>query len=147
MKISRNGQYALISVTDLAMHTRDSHTSLSEIAGRHKIDKGYLAQIFLILKKAGIISSIRGKGGGYFLTRLPSDITAGEVVRAAEGELAPAPCSIGDSAAQSCDSYDSCITKTIWRRIAEEINDTLDNITIEYIIEIYNKGNMEDETK
>lgn len=146
MKISKNGQYALISVSDLAIHTGGGHSSLSDIAGRNKIDKGYLAQIFLTLKNAGIISSVRGKNGGYYLKRIPSEISAGEVVRSVEGELAPAPCSIGESAAQSCDTYDSCITKTLWRRIAEEINDTLDNITIADIIEIYNKGNIKNET-
>lgn len=138
MKISKNGQYALISAADLAM--RPGHSSIPYIADRHGIDRGYLSQIFLSLKKAGVVSSIRGKNGGYYLSKAPSLLTAGEVVRAVEGELRPTQCSIDDNAATSCVSYGSCIARALWQRISKEINFTLDNITIADIIEVYKKG-------
>ena len=147
MKISKNGQYALISAADLAMRPGHEPSSISGIADRNKIDKGYLSQIFIVLKKAGIVSSVRGKNGGYFLSKAPSALAVGEVVRAVEGNLAPTRCSIDDNAAQNCEVYDACITRTLWRKIAQEINLTLDGITIADIIEKYKKGNMPNETK
>jgi Rrf2 family iron-sulfur cluster assembly transcriptional regulator len=137
MKISKNGQYALLSACDLAM--QHSHSSIADIAERHGINKGYLSQIILSLKKAGVVASVRGKGGGYRLGKSPSLLTAGEVIRAAEGELKPTQCSAND-AHISCAAYGSCVTRALWQRISKEINDTLDSITIENITEIYMKG-------
>ncbi len=140
MKISKNGQYALLSVADLAMHMGDGHDSIANIAERQHIDPRYLGQIFFALKNAGIIAAIRGKSGGYYLSKAPEELTAGDVVRAIEGELAPTQCSLDDSAAQHCETYDACITRTLWQSIAREINDTLDSITIADIIDEYRKG-------
>jgi Rrf2 family protein len=139
MKISKNGQYALLSAADLAMQS--GHSSIQDIAGRHGIDSGYLGQIFAGLKRAGIVCSVRGKNGGYYLNRPPSLLTAGEVVRAAEGELEPTQCSGGGLSAPNCASYGSCITRALWRRISEEINSTLDSITIADIVDQYRKEN------
>ena len=137
MKISKNGQYALISVADLAMH--DDHQSIAKIAGRHNIDPRYLGQIFFTLKKAGIISSVRGKNGGYFLCKNPLEITAGDVVRAIEGDLAPTKCSIDRQAAVSCDVFHSCITYPLWQTLAFQINHTLNRITIAEIADQFSK--------
>ncbi len=71
MKISKNGQYALLSVADLAMHTADGHESLAHIAERQHIEPRYLGQIFFALKNAGLVKSVRGKTGGYYLSRPP----------------------------------------------------------------------------
>lgn len=139
MKISRNGQYALASVADLA--SGSGHESIAGIARRHGIDKRYLAQIFFVLKNAGIVSGVRGKNGGYCLSKPPSAITVGEVVRTVEGDLAPTQCSAVCGAAQSCDTYDACITRRLWQRIAREIHDALNGLTIADIVEQYkNEG-------
>lgn len=137
MKISKNGQYALLSVCDLAM--QHSHSSIADIAERHGINKGYLSQIILSLKKAEVVASVRGKGGGYRLGKSPSLLTTGEVIRAAEGELKPTQCS-ANGAHISCAAYGSCVTRALWQRISKEINDTLDSITIADITEIYKRG-------
>jgi len=139
MKISKNGQYALLSVADLAMHQADAHQSIAQIAQRQNIDPRFLGQIFFALKNAGIITGIRGKGGGYLLSRPAQDITAGEVVRAVEGDLMPTQCCAGDAGSHSCGVFDECLTRSLWRAISREINQTLDSLTIDDIIRIYQK--------
>lgn len=139
MKISRNGQYALLSVVDLAMHAADGHESISNIAKRQNIDPRFLAQIFFGLKNAGIITSVRGKDGGYYLCGDINTLTAGDVVRAVEGELAPTPCSKDDGAARSCDSFETCLTRSLWQQMARLIGDTLNGITIADIIDAFRK--------
>lgn len=147
MKISKNGQYALLSVADLAIHTADGHESLAHIAQRQDIEPRYLGQIFFALKNAGLVKGVRGKTGGYYLTRPAEELTAGEVVRAVEGDLAPTQCCLGDEASRDCKTYKGCITRTLWRKIAQEINDTLDRITIADIISEYNKETKSDDAQ
>lgn len=147
MKISKKGQYALISVADLAIHSTNGHESIANIAKRQSIDPRYLGQIFFALKNAKIISSVRGKNGGYYLSRNPSGITAGEIIRAIEGSLSPTKCSATDKAAKCCETYDSCITRNLWQTIAFEINSTLNSVSIADIIKEYKKGSEYDEFK
>lgn len=139
MKISKKGQYALISVVDLALHATKNHESIANIASRQNIDQRILGQIFFALKKAGLTSSIRGKNGGYFLSRNPNEISAGDVVRAIEGDLAPTKCCISKQAAIDCDTFSSCFTYELWQTLTYQINDTLDNITIGQLRDNYLK--------
>lgn len=147
MKISKNGQYALLSVADLAMHSADGHESLAHIAERQHIEPRYLGQIFFALKNAGLVKSVRGKTGGYFLSRPAEEMTAGEVVRAVEGDLAPTQCCLSDADSKSCKTYKGCITRMLWQQIAHEINDTLDRITIADIVSEYQQGAYDDDTQ
>jgi len=139
MKVSRNGQYALISVVDLAINARETPASIADIASRQNIDQRYLGQIFFKLKNADVLSSVRGKNGGYLLKKHPSEITAGDVVRAIEGDLAPTKCSIDDDAALCCETYDACFTHGLWRDMAKKINNTLDGISISGLADQYKR--------
>ena len=141
MKISKKGQYALISVVDLALHGADNQQSIADVAARENIDPRYLGQIFFALKNAEIISSVRGKNGGYFLSKAPSEITAGEVVRALEGDLAPTICSSEAQESVDCEAYGECHTRALWQTLAHEINDTLDSFTIYELAAEYKKEN------
>ncbi len=143
MKISKKGQYALISVVDIALHGEQSHQSITDIATRQNIDQRYLGQIFFTLKNAGIISSVRGKNGGYFLQKAPTEVTAGDVVRAIEGALAPTICSSAKDEDVDCDTYGICHTRSLWQTLAHEINNTLDSITISELAAQYKKESME----
>ena len=143
MKISKKGQYALISVVDLALHGERNQQSIADVAEREDIDPRYLGQIFFTLKNAGIISSVRGKNGGYFLDKAPSKVTAGEVVRAIEGDLAPTICSSEAQETFDCDAYDDCHTRALWQTLAHEINDTLDSFTIAQLADEYTKENKQ----
>jgi len=140
MKISRNGQYALLSVSDLALHDAEGHQSIAQVAERQKIDPRYLGQIFFALKNAGIIASVRGKSGGYYLARPASGISAGEVVRALEGDLVPTQCCVDSADTPSCESFDACMTRSLWLTVGRAINSTLDSMTIADIVRLYRRG-------
>jgi Rrf2 family protein len=147
MKISKNGQYALLSVVDLALHEQDAHQSIAQVAGRQSIDPRYLGQIFFTLKNAGIITSVRGKSGGYRLARPAADISVGEVVRVLEGDLRPTQCCADDGTARDCAAFDACFTRALWQSISHEINHTLDDMTIADIVRLYREGKRVHETE
>ena len=87
-----------------------------------------------LLKKAGIIKSIRGAGGGYVLAKDAGDISVGEVLRALEGSLEPVECAAFKEE-DSCAASDICVTKYVWQRINESINRTVDEISIKQLVE------------
>ena len=87
---STKGRYALRAMVDLATH--DGWISLGDVSERQNISRKYLEQVIALMHKAGYVESLRGKGGGYRLTRKPEDYTIGEILRAAEGSLAPVAC-------------------------------------------------------
>lgn len=135
MKISKKGQYALLSIADLAIYAKAQPQSIAIIAQRQGIDPRYLAQIFFTLKNAGLILSIRGKNGGYVLSRPADKITAGDVVRAIEGTLAPTKCSVSSEEAPKCKQYPACITHELWHTLAGKINEVLNDMTIANLVD------------
>lgn len=89
MKLTVKSEYALLSLIHLARDKSDDYTSVKEIAGAQEIPVKFLEQIMLTLKRAGIVRSVKGQGGGYKLARKPDKITLAEVVRLFDGALAP----------------------------------------------------------
>ena len=87
MKLSTKGRYGLRAMIDLAEHSGKEPAAISSIAERQGISEGYLEQLAALLKKAGLIKSIRGAGGGYILARDMEDISVGDILRALEGRL------------------------------------------------------------
>ena len=135
MKISTKGQYALEALMDLQLHAVDGQESLRNIAARRGISEHYLEQIFTLLRKAGIVESIRGAQGGYRLAREPYNITAGEIIRSAEGSLYPVKC-VGSKGEDKtcCPMLDRCVTRPLWAKIAFEIDSVVDGVTLEELI-------------
>ena len=93
MLVSTRGRYALRVMLELAQHGRDCYTALSSIASEQGISGKYLESIISTLSKGGLVEGVRGKGGGYRLTRPPEDYSVGEILRLAEGSLARWPVS------------------------------------------------------
>ncbi|EHL16518.1 RrF2 family transcriptional regulator [Peptoanaerobacter stomatis] len=139
MIVSTKGRYALKAVFELAMTDIDTPMSLNTISERTDLSELYLEQIFSVLKKKGIVKSIRGVQGGYLLTRKPDEISAGEIIKALEGELSPSKCLIDEG---YCDMLDRCPTYMIWDRIKKSIDEVIDNTTLQDMIDEYNKKNL-----
>lgn len=133
MKISTKGRYALRMLVDLAMHQNDGYISLKEIAERQDISKKYLEQIVPLLNKSGILKTNRGFQGGYMLSKSPSQISVGEVLRITEGSLSPVACLEFEN--NSCDRAEQCYTLGIWKGLYEVITKYLDGISIQDIID------------
>lgn len=139
MKISTRGRYALEAVVDLAVHSANELESLKNIAERLNISKNYLEQIFVLLRQEGIVNSIRGAQGGYYLAKETDKITAGEVIRTLEGQLSPVSCLDDSICQQSCGDIDVCVSRVVWEQMMHEINSVVDHVTIKDLVEHYSK--------
>ena len=134
MKISTKGRYGLRALIDLARYSEIEPVSINSIATRQAISEGYLEQLMSLLKKAGLIKSIRGAGGGYVLAKDMSEISVGDVLRALEGSLQPVECA-AFSQDDSCEAAGGCVTKYVWQRINESINQTVNEISLKQLVE------------
>lgn len=144
MKISTRGRYALEAVLDLALHSSGGHESLKNISERTSISENYLEQIFAVLRKKGVVDSVRGAQGGYKLARPAEKITAGDVIRALEGPLAPVACVVEGEGGERCDRFEACITHTVWSRMMREMNAAVDEATISSLMKAYMSMNGAD---
>ena len=133
MKISTKGRYALRMMIDLAEHQNDGYTALKDIAKRQNISKKYLEQIVPIFNKSDVLKTNRGYQGGYMLAKAPDKYTVGDILRLAEGSLAPVACAEQGPGERPRSS--ECPTLPIWRGLNKVISDYLDNITLQDIIE------------
>lgn len=139
MLISTKGRYALRVMADLSEHPTEGYVPLKEIAQRQEISEKYLEAIIKTLVKARLLTGIRGKGGGYQLTRSPEQYTLGEVLRLTEDSLAPVTCLEKDAAV--CPRAAECRTLPVWRGLDKVINEYLDGITVADLVQQGNAGN------
>lgn len=129
MKISTKGRYALRVMVDLARQTDDKPISLRAVAERQKVTLKYLESIIALLVRERLVSSSRGKSGGYRLSRAASQYTVYEILRASEGELEPVQC-LTDHAAP-CPLEQQCPTLPVWKGLNKVVEDYLKSITLE----------------
>lgn len=129
MKLSTKGRYGLRAMIDLAEHGMEEPVAISSIAQRQGISEGYLEQLAALLKKAGLLKSIRGAGGGYVLARNMEMISVGDILRALEGNLEPVRCAAFYSE-EGCAAADGCVTKYVWQKINESITRTVDEMKL-----------------
>ena len=133
MKISTKGRYGLRAYIDLARYGTEEPVSICSIAQRQHLSERYLEQLMAKLKKAGLVKSVRGAGGGYVPARDVSTVSVGDVLRALEGDMELVSCAAFD-ADEECDMKDQCVTKYVWKKINESIIHTIDEITIDELV-------------
>jgi Rrf2 family cysteine metabolism transcriptional repressor len=136
VRLSTVGRYALRAMVDLAMHQDRGPVLRQEIAERQEVSNDYLAQLFVRLRRAGLVKSVRGPGGGYMLTRDPAKVSAGDVLRAVEETLEPVYC-VDDEQGAACHRVDGCPTHWLWVRLGEAIHQVLDSVTLAELCERY----------
>lgn len=141
MKISTKGRYALRLMLDLGMNHTGEPVSLKDVAKRQEMSDKYLEQIISVLNKAGYVRSIRGAGGGYVLTKAPSEYTVGMILRLTEGDLAPVSC-VGQEAI-ACERKTDCVTARVWEKINDAVNDVVDHITLADLMEWQSEMNVQ----
>lgn len=132
MLISTKGRYALRVMIDLVEHQSEGYIPLKEIAERQEISEKYLESIIKILVKAKMLDGLRGKGGGYKLTKAPEQYTAGAILRLTEESLAPVAC-LEDGAAP-CTRAAECRTLPMWQGLDKVINEYLDSILLSDLV-------------
>lgn len=133
MKLSTKGRYGLRAMIDLARYSEEEPVSISAIAARQDISERYLEQLMGLLKKAGLVRSIRGATGGYVLARNIKEISVGDVLRALEGSLEPVKCAAFYSD-EGCMAADGCVTKYVWQKINESINETVNHMMLDELV-------------
>ena len=134
MKLSTKGRYGLRALVDLAVHSENGTVSIQSIANRQNISVSYLEQLVGKMRRAGIVTSIRGAAGGYRLAKPPSTISVGDVLRALEGDLEAVSCAAFHED-ETCGAQDICVTKYVWQRINESIQHTVDSIYLSQLVE------------
>ena len=135
MRISTKGQYSLEALLYLAMLPGKDFISTRSIADATGISEGYLEQLFIPLRKAGIIRGSRGKRGGYVPGREPERITVGDILRTAEGILEPVNC----IKSIKCPISSECTSRNIWADLYREINSCVDSITLADLVNSLDK--------
>ncbi len=132
MKMSTKGRYGLRAMADIAANSSKGCVSLKSVAERQNISESYLEQLICSLKKAGLVKSIRGAQGGYTLSKNASDITVGEILRALEGPLDIVECTSNKDVC-GLGNCDKCVTKNVWEKLSESVNEAADSITLDML--------------
>ena len=130
--LSKKAKYGLKALIYLANLPGDRSVLIADIASHDRIPKKFLDMILLEMRNAGILSSRKGKGGGYSLALAPEQIVIGTVVRLLDGPLAPVPC-VSKTAYRRCDdctSEDGCHIRRLMARVRDAIADVLDTTTL-----------------
>jgi Rrf2 family protein len=128
--VSTRGEYGMRLMVDLARHHGEGAKSLHEIATREALPEAYLEQLVASLRKAGLVQGKRGAGGGYTLARDPSEITAGDVVRALEGPIEPQICTAEGEAIAKCALQPGCAAHHVWLQLQNTIAKALDSMSL-----------------
>ena len=129
MRLSTRGRYALRAMIDLALHADEGPVLRSDIAERQEISAHYIEQLFVKLRKAGLIESVKGPGGGYILAQSADQTRAGDIIRTVEGPIALVHC-VAAQKEVACHRAGSCVTHLLWRRLSNKVAEVLDSVTL-----------------
>ena len=131
--ISTRGRYALRVLIDIAENSNGNYIPLNDIASRQNISEKYLESILVLLTRGNLLNGLRGKGGGYKLTKSPEEYTMTSILTLTEGTLAPVAC-LKDGA-EPCVKKNACKTLPMWQGLNKAITDYLDGVTLADLID------------
>lgn len=136
MRISTKGHYAVQAMVDLAAQAGSAPVSLSVIAERQGLSQNYLEQLFVKLRKAELVKSVRGPGGGYTLGRSPDNISIGEIFTAVDESLVLIDCADPSGLAEhvTCDKSSGCRTQALWARLCNHFNELVNSVTLNDVL-------------
>ncbi|MEE9191076.1 MAG: Rrf2 family transcriptional regulator [Candidatus Aerophobetes bacterium] len=134
MRLSTKGRYGARAMLDLALNFGKEPVLLRDIATRQEVSEKYLEHSMSSLRNAGLVRSIRGARGGYILAKPPSEIRLSEIMEVLEGSMAPVEC-VDDP--EVCHRADLCVTRDIWEKMKEAIDNILESTTLEDLAERY----------
>ena len=126
MRLTARSEYGLLALIDLGVRYGDGPVSAREVSERQGVPAKFLEQLLGALRKAGLVSAVRGARGGFALTRAPGQITVLEVVEALEGPLAPTSCDGGSL----CGRSGACAAAGVWAKATEALRDVFETTTL-----------------
>jgi Rrf2 family iron-sulfur cluster assembly transcriptional regulator len=130
MRLTTKGRYAVTAMLDLALHSNQGPVSLSDISNRQEISLSYLEQLFSKLRKKALVTSVRGPGGGYRLSRSTDDIFVAQIVDAVNESVDATGC----KGRSDCQSGNTCLTHHLWCDLSDQIHDFLSQISLEQLV-------------
>lgn len=133
MKLSTRGRYGVRAVFDMAFYGQGRPAQIRSIAERQEIPVRYLEQILNRLRRAGIVRTVRGPRGGYYLGRSPAQITVADVVRATDGPVSLVKCKEVGRKDLQCHRAPTCVARQVWEEASRRLNDYLESVTIEQL--------------
>jgi len=128
MRLTAKSEYGLLAMIELACHYGQGPESAREIAERRGIPARFLEQLFVALRRADLVSAVRGARGGFVLTRHPSEITTLEVVEALEGPLTASVCD--SERGLECGNAGSCAAAPVWARATHALREVFASTTL-----------------
>ncbi len=131
--ISTKGRYALRVMLDLAEQPENTYIPLKDIAKRQEISEKYLEIVLKNLVRAKLLQGLRGKGGGYQLTKPPEEYSVGEILEIAEGPLSSVSCLLPDT--EACPRKDVCHTLPMWTKFDQMVHDFFYGISLADLLE------------
>jgi Rrf2 family iron-sulfur cluster assembly transcriptional regulator len=132
MRITTKGRYGLRAVINLAMANHSRPISIGLIANEENVSSEFLEQIFFKLKKAGLIRSVRGPGGGFMLNKKPSEISVQNILEAVGETHGLTPCTLRRK--MLCDRPEPCAAHEVWTGLQKTMEDYLTRVTLDDIL-------------
>ena len=130
MKLTTKGRYAVTAMLDLAVHQHHDTVALADIAARQGIYLSYLEQLFAKLRRKGLVTSVRGPGGGYSLALPASRISVAQIVMAINENIDATRC----GGEENCQGEERCLTHQLWTELSRRIYEFLDGITLATLV-------------
>lgn len=130
MRLTTKGRFAVTAMLDLAMHAQQGAVTLTAISERQQISLSYLEQLFAKLRRANLVASIRGPGGGYVLAASADEINIAQIIAAAEDCLDATQC----SSKGNCHQGTPCLTHDLWESLHQTIHQYLSNVTLQSVL-------------
>lgn len=140
MKLTSKGRYAVTAMLDVTIHAVSGPVSLADISERQGISLSYLEQLFSRLRKEGLVTSVRGPGGGYRLGKCSAEIAVADVIYAVNENVDATKC----SGKGNCQDGEQCLTHSLWEGLSQRIEGFLKNITLSELVE---KGDVKQVSK
>jgi len=131
LRLSTKSQYGVRAMFEIAHGYHSGPVTIKEIAEKQSVSVAYLEQILNTLRKAGIIKSVKGPGGGYVLNEEPDHISIGAILRELDGPVAITSCL---DPKEGCMRIDGCVTHLLWKSLGEKIEAFLDNMTLQDLL-------------
>jgi Rrf2 family iron-sulfur cluster assembly transcriptional regulator len=131
MKLTSKGRYAVTAMIDIALNQNDGPITLALISERQGISLSYLEQLFAKLKKANLVSSARGPGGGYRLSRPAESISVSQIIHAVDENVDARKC----SGRENCHGGDQCLSHELWSELSDLIDRFLKGITLQSLLD------------
>jgi Rrf2 family iron-sulfur cluster assembly transcriptional regulator len=131
MRLTTKGRYAVTAMLDLALHGVDHPVSLADISGRQDISLSYLEQLFAKLRRNNLVSSVRGPGGGYRLSRSGDEIFVAQIIDAVNETVDATGC----GGAADCQQGEVCLTHHLWCDLSNQIHSFLSDISLSNLVE------------